>query len=440
MSSAVAPKRPPLRPVRSAASGKASGRQALSLRDSRQNWPIRTVFQPLIDLRTGRAMGVEALTRARTDGRETSSILEMFRDAATERLVSELDWLCQRSAIQTWLALEPDEQLSLFINVEPESVGRRPPAWVVRCLDALEASPTPTVIELTERGLGVNPRDLLHFRDRVRERGWKLAIDDIGAARESLAMIPVVEPDVLKLDMQLLHGAPTASTARVVNAVLAHASRTGAQIVAEGIETLEHLELAISCGADLGQGWLFDRPAAGVPARTPRMMPRRPSPATGVVPPDRASTPWELVSGHHEVRRATKPLLAAMSHHIELQVDQCDGSAVVVACFQHRDHLTAGVMRRFARFSRTATFVGVLGTDIDPTPAPDLRGCALDQDDPLEHEWSLVVISPFFCAALIAHDTGLDAADEAERQFDYLVTYDRELATRAGRLLMRRFD
>lgn len=72
-------------------------------------------------------------------------------------------------------------------------------------------------------------------------------------------------------------------------------------------------------------------------------------------------------------------------------------------------------------------------------PAPGVRGCALRPDDTVADEWTVVVISPYFAAALIAHDTHEPATHEADRQFDYLLTYDRHLIVGIARTIMDRF-
>src|SRR4029453_11490950 len=87
-----------------------------------------------------------------------------------------------------------------------------------------------------------------------------IAIDDVGADPRSLALMPFLEPDVIKLDMRLVQAQPSAEIARVTHAVSAEAERSGARVIAEGIETEAHAHRAAALGADLAQGWLFGRP------------------------------------------------------------------------------------------------------------------------------------------------------------------------------------
>ena len=83
----------------------------------------------------------------------------------------------------------------------------------------------------------------------------------------SLAVLPLVEPDVIKLDLRLVQERPSTDKAAIVSAVAAEHERTGVAILAEGVETAEQLAVARALGATMGQGWLWGRPGA-LPGRT----------------------------------------------------------------------------------------------------------------------------------------------------------------------------
>jgi EAL domain-containing protein (putative c-di-GMP-specific phosphodiesterase class I) len=87
-----------------------------------------------------------------------------------------------------------------------------------------------------------------------------VAVDDVGAAPASLAVLPFVRPDLIKLDMRPLRGRTTAEAAHIVTSVRAHAERTDAVVLAEGIESIKHAREAVAAGATPGQGILFDDP------------------------------------------------------------------------------------------------------------------------------------------------------------------------------------
>jgi len=247
--------------------------------------------------------------------------------------------------------------------------------------------------------------------------------------------MPFLAPDVLKLDLRLVQQHTTVEVAEVVAAVNAQAERTGALVLAEGIETPEHADLARAMGARLGQGWLFGRPGAlPVPTRQDR------APIVDLRATAgwrRTETPYELVAGSREVQRSTKPLLVAMSKHLERQALTLGGPAVVAASFQHARQFTPATARRYAVLAGAAELVVAVGVDLPTSPIPGVSGASIHPADPLADEWSIAVVGPHFAGAVLAKDLGDDGPD-ADRRFDYVVTYDRELVLTAAAALLRR--
>jgi EAL domain-containing protein (putative c-di-GMP-specific phosphodiesterase class I) len=169
------------------------------------------------------------------------------------------------------------------------------------------------VMEVTERAAARDPAGLLAAVARARAVGWRVALDDVGAEPGSLAVLPFVHPDVIKLDLRLVQGRSTAKVARIVNAVRAQGERTGARILAEGIETRRHLEIARALGATAGQGWLYGRPGPLPEATRPPRTPLDLLPEPAAV---EDQTPFEVVSAERVPGRAPKDLLLPMSMHI----------------------------------------------------------------------------------------------------------------------------
>jgi hypothetical protein len=223
--------------------------------------------------------------------------------------------------------------------------------------------------------------------------------------------------------------------AEIVAAVSAEAERTGAEVLVEGIETREHLEAAVAMGASLGQGWFFGRPgrlpgrgaAAPVEAESPR-----PRSLVRV-------SPFELVrdQGKNKTHVATKPLLFAMSKHLENQALNLGPTAVLLAAFEDDAYFTPATRRRYAEIAGRVAFCGALARGTAAEPAPGVRGVSLTAGDPLSREWDVTVVSPHFAGALIARDLG-DTGPDAQRRFEYVVTYERDLVTRAAAALMAR--
>lgn len=151
----------------------------------------------------------------------------------------------------------------------------------------------PVVIELTERALSAQPTELMGLVDPLRARGAQIAGEAIGVDPRSLALLPFLRPDVIKL-VQLMQDSPSREIAEVIHAVNAESERTGAIVLAEGIETEKHLRRALA--ATYGQGWLFAPPPRKLPADAAAAGETSVRPGT----PDLESagqTPFEIVAG-----------------------------------------------------------------------------------------------------------------------------------------------
>ncbi|RZS91348.1 PAS domain S-box-containing protein/diguanylate cyclase (GGDEF)-like protein [Motilibacter rhizosphaerae] len=390
---------------------------------------LRTVFQPIVDLTTGTFVGVEALTRARSGDEEVPPD-DLFAAAARtgEGALRDLDERCLAGALAR--AAEARAPGTVFVNVEPATLG----ALSTRRLAELASAVAPgvrVVVEVTERDLLDSPAELLAGVRRARECGWGVALDDVGAEPAALALMPFLAPDVIKLDLALVRQQPSLSVATTINAVHAQAERSGALILAEGIETEEHLERALATGARLGQGWRFGRPADAV-ARVGgalRLPPARAAEA-------RAGTPFAVLSAASAPGVAGVPLLAAMSRQLERQALLLDDLTVVLANFQHVTALTTPTRRRYEALAEVSAFTAVLGPGMPAAPVPGVHGTHVPADDPLAEEWAVCVVGPHYAAAIAAREE--EPKEDGERRYAFVLTHDRTRVVEAATLLLER--
>src|SRR5258708_840149 len=123
------------------------------------------------------------------------------------------------------------------------------------------------VLEITERASLHHIRDVQSRIAKLREMGFRIAVDDLGAGYAGLTSFAQLEPEVVKLDMSLVrdvHTQPTKQT--LVRTMIAMCKELGMQIVAEGIETPEERDVIVAAGCDLMQGYLFAKPGKPFPA------------------------------------------------------------------------------------------------------------------------------------------------------------------------------
>jgi EAL domain-containing protein (putative c-di-GMP-specific phosphodiesterase class I) len=419
--------------IATSAAGTRAAARAPDIRDVIAAGAVRSVYQPIVHLATGATAGYEALARG-PEGSTLERPDQLFAAATEAGLLAELDWECRKAAVRGALDARLDPSHSLFVNVEPSTIGAPIPESA-RELMAAAGERLSVVLEITERALTDRPAEMLRTVERLRKLGWGFALDDVGVDRRSLALMPFVEPEVIKLDLQLAQNTPSTASAAIMNAVNAEAERSGAAILSEGIETEEHLDIALAMGARYGQGWMFGRPGP-LPDQLPAPGPRLGAPHRALTF-DHAETPFAIISREREPRRGTKRLLLSISRHLEAQALDQGESAVVLATFQDAEFFTPASRWRYRKLAERMAFVSALGVGIAETPEPGVRGIALEAAERLRGEWNVTVIAPHFAAAFVARDLG-DSDDDMSRRFEFVLTYDRDLAVRAATSMMAR--
>ena len=393
---------------------------------------ITAVYQPIVELDSGTVVGFEALGRASGFG-PLEQPARLFAAAARSGCVPRLDEACRAAAFDGARAAGMRSPWTLFVNIEPEAAGRSDTS--LGSAGGSVAGGHQVVMELTERALTARPRALLELVDRIRGLGWGIALDDVGADPNSLALLPLVRPDVIKLDLSLVQKQPSAQVARIVSAVNAEAERSGSAVLAEGIETEQHLAIALSLGATLGQGWLLGRPGP-LPAELGPMggpgLPLLHRPGAGS-----QRSPYDTAAAVRTPRTGQKTLLIEISKHLEGRALASGESTVVLSTFQDSSFFTARTRRRYETLAERSAFVGVLGAGMPVAPLPGVRGGDLAPDDPLLGEWDIAVVGPHFAATLVARDLG-DSGPDGDRRFTFILSHDRELAVECAGALMSR--
>lgn len=233
--------------------------------------PFSMAFQPIVDLGTGETFAFEALVRG-PEGQGALSVLS----EVTETNRYAFDQACRVKAIQLAADLGVADQGALLsINFLPNAVYE--PKACIRATLAATASTgfpvTSIVFEFTENEQ-VDDAHLTRIIESYKAMGFKTAIDDFGAGFSGLTRLAKFQPDIVKLDMELVRGVDTDRVRRaLVRSVVTACEELGIIMLAEGIETAGESAALRDLGVDLQQGYLFARPgfeilpAAAAPAR-----------------------------------------------------------------------------------------------------------------------------------------------------------------------------
>jgi EAL domain-containing protein (putative c-di-GMP-specific phosphodiesterase class I) len=212
---------------------------------------LEPVFQPLVEVTTGRTVGVEALSRFPRQLGGTPA--QWFAAAAEVGAGVELELEAVAKAVDAL------ERVSGYVSVNAS------PAGILdrRFRPLLAGLPLHrVVVEVTEHQPVEDYARLTAALDPLRRAGLRLAVDDTGAGYASMSHVLALLPDMIKLDRVLVRGIDTdAARQALVGALLAFAGCTGATVVAEGVETGPELATLRRLGVPLAQGYLLGRPA-----------------------------------------------------------------------------------------------------------------------------------------------------------------------------------
>jgi sensor c-di-GMP phosphodiesterase-like protein len=229
---------------------------------------MRVVYQPIIQLGTGRTVGAEALSRW-NDENNVAVPPDVFIRLAEERgFIGQITNLVVRHALRDFgetFRKDPDFRLS--INVTASDLAD--PQFLPMLASSLEHENVPArsiTIELTESDTA-NSQIAIEAIRRLRENGHSVHIDDFGTGYSSLSYLHALAVDAIKIDRSFTHAIGTdAVTLSILPQILAMAEKLNLQIIVEGVET--ELQARFFCATapqTLAQGWHFGRP---MPAET----------------------------------------------------------------------------------------------------------------------------------------------------------------------------
>ncbi len=247
------------------------------LRHALERREFRLHYQPKVNLATGEMIGMEALLRWQHVDRGLVPPLEFVPALEDSGLIVPVgDWVvdeaCRQLAEWTRAGLQV---APVAVNLSARQFRRRDIDQVIRRLLAEHGiSPALLELEITESSLMDDPKDAIRQLQALREAGFRISVDDFGTGYSSLAYLTRLPVSTLKIDRAFVNAATTEpGSAAIVKMVIDMAQRLNFDVVAEGIETDQHVRFLRQHGCGQGQGYHFGRPMPAE-AIAPRMLRR----------------------------------------------------------------------------------------------------------------------------------------------------------------------
>ena len=227
---------------------------------------IRSVLQPVVNLRRGGApfeiFGVEGLARGPTSSVLGNPVI-FLGYAAHKEMLFKADMICIQAALAEVRQL--GNVVNTFLNVQPRSMTN--PDFtdhLVQVVRAAGLAEENIILELTEQQTIVNPRAFATTLQRLRERGFRIALDDYGEGSSNLNLFQDLRPDYLKISGTFCRNLARDPFKQIlVQSTAEMAARTGTATIMEAVETEEEAEILCILGIDYGQGYYFLEPLPG---------------------------------------------------------------------------------------------------------------------------------------------------------------------------------
>jgi diguanylate cyclase (GGDEF)-like protein len=221
------------------------------------------VYQPQIEIASGRACGVEALLRWRDPQRGVIGPNEFIPVAEESGMIQALGARVLRDAcrqVMTWH--RHNMMLRLSVNLSVQQLQHD--SWLSIVEDALHTSGLPARyldLEITESVIITHPEKAVATLMKLKQMGVSITVDDFGTGYSNLSSLSSLPIQAVKIDQRFVHGLEqNKNDEAVIQAIIALSHSLGLRVIAEGVETVAQYEYLKSRGCEEAQGYLISRP------------------------------------------------------------------------------------------------------------------------------------------------------------------------------------
>ena len=245
-----------------------------ALRAALERQEFTLYYQPLVDTRSGKIVGMEALLRWHHPQRGVLSPATFIAVAEESGLIEPIGQWVLRTACQRAKAWQDNgyPALKVAVNISPRELirPREFARGISRILSSTGLNPRYLELEMTERLLVQNADENIAVLRKLGQEGVRIAVDDFGTGYSSLSYLRQLPVDTIKIDRSFVRDVERDPEDRaIIEAIVAMAHSLGLQVTAEGVETRGQLDALARLGCDEYQGHLFSRalPAVEIAAR-----------------------------------------------------------------------------------------------------------------------------------------------------------------------------
>ncbi len=229
-------------------------------------------YQPIICLQTHQIIGFEALIRWQNLTKGLISPYQFIPVAEETGLIIELGYWVLKTAcnqLKAWTQISPQMQhLMMSVNLSSRQIqDYNFVKKINQVITETQINPQNLKLEITETILMEKPEDVKEKLIQIRGKNIQLSLDDFGTGYSSLSYLHNFPINTLKIDRSfVIRMNLNPENAAIVQAIITLAHTLGMDVIAEGIETTEHLKRLQALGCEYGQGYLFSKPVSAIEA------------------------------------------------------------------------------------------------------------------------------------------------------------------------------
>ena len=214
------------------------------------------VFQPVVSLENGDIFGYEALTRT-----ESNSVLHFFKKADKEEKSWQLEKLCRKLILKNARRMGIKSHISVNINPDIMSDEDFHEGYTKKLLEKYSIDPHKIILEITEYCSKKDSSLLSEIINHYKIQNFKIALDNVGSAYSGLERICVLNPDFIKIDMNIIRGIESDEIKKsMVKSLVQFCRESGILLIAVGVESASELDFLLRTGVNFAQGFFIGKP------------------------------------------------------------------------------------------------------------------------------------------------------------------------------------
>jgi EAL domain-containing protein (putative c-di-GMP-specific phosphodiesterase class I) len=393
---------------------------------------VSVTFQPVVDVRRGETVAFEALARGPEGPLHRPAAL--FAAARSVGRGGELDWVIRALAFRTLMDADVHPSISLFVNIAPDSLIDPCPEDLLPTIWEAETR-LRVFVDIDGRSALRHPRAVLESVRRARAAGWGVSLDDVGYSGASRAFLPVLEPDVIRLDHRLL-SAGIALGEATLTAALGEAERNGASLIVSNVEDVGAEAEASSVGAPYQQGWAHGREGTVLPSLPDPVaaIPMLPTPASSGL------TPWELLqeAGARTMLDLPRSAVGNTARQLLGEISRLPQTPAFALLLPHRYVTPPDVVAMKRVLMENAPLTLLMGADVSHHDDWRTRAVQVPADHVLADQGCMVAMSGAAKMVVAFRRSGSSFGSEA--RWDLAITQSRTTTRRVMRELLHHAD